>query len=149
MKFPRFGLAGSTRPEAPQAVAGPAPDGVTVILMVEDEPAVRGLFAQALRRDGYYVLEASNGAEALKVTAQAGRLDLVITDVVMPIMRGPELAAQLRLQYPTLKFIFVSGYLVDEDLGPNSSMLQKPFVRGQLAQLVLDLAGPPAVQPAP
>ncbi len=148
LKFPRFGTAAPKRPDAEPATIGPAPEGATVILMVEDEPAVRGLFAHALRRDGYYVLEASNGQEALDITAKAGRLDLVITDVMMPVMRGPELASKLRQQFPNLRFIFVSGYLVDEELGPNASMLQKPFVRGQLTQMVLELAGPASVKPA-
>ena len=118
------------------------PDDGAVILLVEDEPAVRGLFAVSLRKDGYFVLEASNGAEALAVVEQAGRVDLVVTDVVMPIMKGTELAARLRETYPKLRFIFVSGYVIHDNLGPNAVLLQKPFVRGDLLRKVVDVLGP-------
>lgn len=120
----------------------PIPDNAAVILLVEDEPAVRGLFAMSLRKDGYYVLEASNGAEALAVIEQAGRVDLVVTDVMMPIMKGTELATRLRETYPQLRFIFVSGYVVHDHLGPNSVLLQKPFVRQDLVKKVADVLGP-------
>lgn len=118
------------------------PDDGAVILLVEDEPAVRGLFALSLRKDGYFVLEASNGAEALAVVERAGRVNLVVTDVVMPIMKGTELAARLRESYPHLRFIFVSGYVVHDNLGPNAVLLQKPFVRGDLLKKVTEILGP-------
>lgn len=120
----------------------PVPDDVAIILLVEDEPAVRGLFALSLRKDGYFVLEASNGAEALAVVEQAGRVDLVVTDVVMPVMKGTELASRLRETYPQLRFIFVSGYVIHDNLGPNSVLLQKPFVRQDLVRKVADILGP-------
>ena len=119
------------------------PDDGAVILLVEDEPAVRGLFALSLRRDGYFVLEAANGAEALDVVGAAGRVDLVVTDVVMPIMKGTELAKRLRETYPDLRFIFVSGYVVHDELGPNAVLLQKPFLREDLVRKVTDVLGPP------
>jgi len=97
----------------------PIPADAAIILLVEDEPAVRGLFALSLRKDGYFVLEASNGAEALTIVEQAGRVDLVVTDVVMPIMKGTELAARLRETYPDLRFIFVSGYVIHDNLAPD------------------------------
>lgn len=133
------------RPEADGEVlpsVGPIPDNAAIILLVEDEPAVRGLFALSLRKDGYFVLEASNGAEALAVVEQAGRVDLVVTDVVMPIMKGTELAAKLRETYPNLRFIFVSGYVVHDNLGPNSVLLNKPFLRQELVKKVVDVLGP-------
>jgi two-component system cell cycle sensor histidine kinase/response regulator CckA len=120
----------------------PIPADGAVILLVEDEPAVRGLFALSLRKDGYFVLEASNGAEALNIVEQAGRVDLVVTDVVMPVMKGTELAVRLREKYPDLRFIFVSGYVVHENLGPNAVLLQKPFVRQDLVKKVSDVLGP-------
>lgn len=120
----------------------PVPADVAIILLVEDEPAVRGLFALSLRKDGYFVLEASNGAEALAVVEQAGRVDLVVTDVVMPVMKGTELASRLRETYPQLRFIFVSGYVIHDNLGPNSVLLQKPFVRQDLVRKVADILGP-------
>jgi len=121
---------------------GPIPDDAAIILLVEDEPAVRGLFALSLRKDGYFVLEASNGAEALSVVEQAGRVDLVVTDVVMPIMKGTELATKLRETYPNLRFIFVSGYVVHDNLGPNAVLLNKPFLRQELVKKVVDVLGP-------
>ncbi len=127
---------------------GPIPDGVPIVLLVEDEPAVRGLFAMCLRKDGYLVVEASNGAEALAIVEQTGRVDLVVTDVVMPVMKGTELAQRLREQFPTLRFIFVSGYVVHDELGPNAELLQKPFLKGDLLKRVVAVLGP-ASQPAP
>lgn len=143
MKFPLFG--GSTaapKPEAPPAVE-PVPPGATVVLLVDDEPAVRHLFALALSREGYHVVEAGNGAEALQVAAQLDAIDLVVTDIVMPVMKGPELAARLRERLPNLPVVFVSGYLVSDDLGPNAHMLAKPFVRQDLVKKVQDVIGPP------
>lgn len=106
------------------------------ILLVEDEPAVKGLFSQALRKDGYAVHEARNGVEALEVEKEIERLDVLVTDVVMPYMKGPELARQLRAKQPDLKIIFVSGYVAPGDLGEHHALLQKPFVRQQLLDKV-------------
>ena len=119
----------------------PTSDDPIVILLVEDEPAVRGLFALSLKKDGYQVLEASNGAEALAVVEKTERVDLVVTDVVMPIMKGTELATRLREHHPELKFVFVSGYVIHENLGPNAVLLQKPFVRQELLRKVAEVLG--------
>ncbi|TAK17327.1 MAG: response regulator [Acidobacteria bacterium] len=135
-------------PEASMPVIGPVPDGVPIVLLVEDEPAVRGLFAMSLRKDGYFVVEASNGAEALAVIEQTGRVDLVVTDVVMPVMKGTELAQRLREKFPALRFIFVSGYVVHDELGPNAELLQKPFLKGDLLKRVTAVLGPPQSSPA-
>lgn len=145
MKFPLFGSSTTTpKPEDPPAV-GPVPPGATVVLLVDDEPAVRHLFALSLSREGYHVVEAGNGAEALQIAAQLDAIDLVVTDIVMPVMKGPELAARLRERLPNLPFVFVSGYLVSDDLGPNAHMLAKPFVRQDLVKKVQDVIGPPRV----
>ena len=121
---------------------GPIPEGEPIVLLVEDEPAVRGLFAMCLRKDGYFVLEASNGQEALALIEQVGRVDLVVTDVVMPVMKGTELAQRLREKFPSLRFIFVSGYVVHDELGPNAELLQKPFLKGDLLKRVVAILGP-------
>ena len=143
MKFPRFGHTPSAPPaDGPPAVR-PIPPRATVVLLVDDEPAVRNLFALALNREGYHIIEAGNGAEALQVAAQLDNIDLVVTDIVMPVMKGPELAARLRERFPTLPFVFVSGYLVSDDLGANAHMLAKPFVRQDLVKKVRDVIGPP------
>lgn len=140
--LPKFSPPARAGSDEEVSTLAPIPETGAVILLVEDEPAVRGLFALSLRKDGYFVLEASNGAEALTVVEQAGRVDLVVTDVVMPIMKGTELAARLREQYPNLQFIFVSGYVVHDALGPNAALLQKPFLRQDLVKKVEDILGP-------
>jgi len=111
------------------------------ILLVEDEPAVKGLFAQALRREGYTVHEARNGVEALEVEKTIEHIDVLVTDVVMPYMKGPELARHLRAKQDDLKVIFVSGYVAPGDLGPHQALLQKPFVRQQLIEKVREVLG--------
>ncbi len=114
------------------------------ILLVEDEPAVKGLFSQALNREGYTVHEARNGVEALEVVKGIGHIDVLVTDVVMPYMKGPELARQLLAKQPDLKVIFVSGYVAPGDLGTHEALLQKPFVRQQLIDKVKEVLGKPA-----
>lgn len=111
------------------------------ILLVEDEPAVKGLFAQALRREGYTVHEARNGVEALEVEKTIEHVDVLVTDVVMPYMKGPELARHLLAKQNDLKVIFVSGYVAPGDLGPHEALLQKPFVRQQLIEKVREVLG--------
>jgi two-component system cell cycle sensor histidine kinase/response regulator CckA len=115
-----------------------------IILLVEDEPAVKGLFSQALNREGYTVHEARNGVEALEVIKGIEHIDVLVTDVVMPYMKGPELARQLLAKQPDLKVIFVSGYVAPGDLGPHEALLQKPFVRQQLIDKVKEVLGEPA-----
>ena len=112
--------------------------GTGTVLLVEDEDAVRKFAARALRRQGYNVLEAGNGIEALAVKAgHAGAIDLVVSDIVMPEMDGPTLLKELRGQHPDLRFIFMSGYADDAlsslDGGEEFAFLPKPF---QLADLV-------------
>ena len=115
-----------------------------IILLVEDEPAVKGLFSQALNREGYTVHEARNGVEALEVIKGIEHIDVLVTDVVMPYMKGPELARQLRAKQADLKVIFVSGYVAPGDLGPHEALLQNPFVRQQLIDKVKEVLGEPA-----
>jgi hypothetical protein len=107
------------------------------ILLVEDEPAVRSLFAQALAQAGYDVIEAKNGAEALEVFERnVDAIDLLLTDIRMPYLGGSELAAKLRARRPELKMLYVSGYVSELTLGPNEALLQKPFVRADLLAAV-------------
>jgi len=120
--------------------AGRASDARETILLVEDEPAVRQLFAQALSRAGYRVLEARNGQEAIKVFDRHGdAVDLLLTDMRMPYMGGAELAQQLRARRLTLKLICISGYpgTIDSDL--SSDFLAKPFSRDDLLKKVREV----------
>jgi two-component system, cell cycle sensor histidine kinase and response regulator CckA len=118
--------------------------GRGTILLVEDEDGLRALNARGLASRGYTVLEAGNGVEAIDVLEKAdGRVDLVVSDVVMPEMDGPTLLRELRSRNPTLKIIFVSGYAEDafqkhlpED--GQFAFLPKPFTLKQLVAAVKD-----------
>jgi CheY-like chemotaxis protein len=117
------------------------------LLLVEDEEAVRRLTRRMLEGVGYRVLEASQGTEALELAAGwTGKIDLVITDVIMPGMSGQELSARLRARWPGLKILYVSGYTDDAILQhgtllPNTSFLHKPFTQHELARRVRDIVG--------
>jgi two-component system, cell cycle sensor histidine kinase and response regulator CckA len=116
------------------------------LLVVENETAIKTLVQIALERHGYVVLTAESGGEALRLAAaHSGPIDLLITDVVMPDLRGPELARRLVAQRPALITLFMSGYM-DDALGEDTSALpvpvdfiQKPFSPSALAARVRDL----------
>ncbi len=118
------------------------PAGCGTILVVEDEEALRELISQTLRQQGYRVLLAADGQEALDVWAEQGdAIDAIIADVVMPKMGGRELYDHLQTQAPQTRFLFISGYsingihqrfLLDQDL----EFLQKPFTPAQLLERV-------------
>jgi len=116
--------------------------GTETILLVEDEEIVRTLAARCLRTNGYEVLEASNGSDALRVAAESRRpFDLVLTDVVIPDIKGPELARQLETLYPGIKVLFMSGYTDDAVvrhglLDDTVAFIQKPFTPLDLARKV-------------
>jgi PAS domain S-box-containing protein len=107
--------------------------GGETVLLVEDNGSVRDLAREALARNGYRVLEATNGEEGLRIaTAHAGGISLVVTDVVMPVMGGRELAARLLATSPNLPILFTSGYTDDSIVNhtathPATSFIQKPF----------------------
>ncbi|WP_417693703.1 cell cycle histidine kinase CckA [Roseibium sp.] len=119
--------------------------GSASILLVEDEEAVRAFGARALASRGYTVHEAGSGTEALEVMEEVGgKIDLVVSDVVMPEMDGPTLLVELRKTQPDLKIIFVSGYAEDafeENLPAEEKFffLPKPFTLKQLATTVKDV----------
>lgn len=128
-----------------------APAGVEpplgTILLVEDEPGIRGLVRKILRRERYEVLEAGSAEEALALAkAHRGAIDLLLTDVMLPGMRGRELAGSLLAAYATLKVIYVSGFTGDEEVRggefpPGSRFLQKPFTLSALVSAVKDAIG--------
>jgi two-component system cell cycle sensor histidine kinase/response regulator CckA len=110
------------------------------ILLVEDEPAVRQLFAQALKRAGYAVLEARNGQEAMKVFDQHGEtIDMLLTDMRMPYMGGAELAHHLRGRRRSLKLLCISGYPGNLDAELAIDFLAKPFSRDDLLKKVREV----------
>ncbi|MBI5534020.1 MAG: PAS domain S-box protein [Deltaproteobacteria bacterium] len=136
-----------SQPEPAAGVRGES-RGSEIVLLVEDEPSVRELASETLRASGYTVLEASDGDEALRIASgQAGSIDLLVTDVVMPHMSGRELAQRLLQQRAGVRVLFISGY-ASESGGPGSlpagaELLLKPFTPQELssrARSVLDAA---------
>jgi DNA-binding response OmpR family regulator len=116
------------------------------LLVVENEVAIKTLVQMALERHGYIVLTAESGGEALRLAASHnGPIDLLITDVIMPDLRGPELARRLVQERPSLITLFMSGYMNDA-LGDDAAALpvpidfiQKPFSPSALAARVREM----------
>jgi two-component system cell cycle sensor histidine kinase/response regulator CckA len=112
--------------------------GSGTVLLVEDEPTVRGVAERALTRHGYEVITADNGEDALEVLARGQEIDLLISDVVMPGMDGPTMVGHARKDRPHLKILFMSGY-AEEQLRnsiniDNATFLPKPFSVQELAE---------------
>ena len=123
--------------------------GSGTVLLVEDEPMVRTVAERALSRHGYKVLTASNGEDALELLAGGEAIDLLVSDVVMPVMDGPAMVREARKSHPALPILFMSGYAEEQlrksiDLD-NAAFLPKPFSMQELAEAVRDVlaAGKP------
>jgi CheY-like chemotaxis protein len=121
--------------------------GSETILLVEDDDAVRGVARGILARNGYRVIEARNAGEALLQSEQhAGTIDLLLTDVIMPLVSGPELAARLAPTRPGMKVLCMSGYTDDTIvrhgvLEARVAYLQKPITHDGLATKVREVLG--------
>jgi two-component system cell cycle sensor histidine kinase/response regulator CckA len=147
--LPVHHAAAEPEPAAPVRIE-PVGDtwGTGTILLVEDEAMVRAVAERALTRQGYQVLTATNGEEALELLEEGAEIDLLISDVVMPTMDGPTLVRAARAKYPDLKILFMSGY-AEEQLRKSIdidrvSFLPKPFSVQQLGQAARDALLPPA-----
>jgi CheY-like chemotaxis protein len=128
--------------------------GTETILLVEDEPEVRSLVERVLRDQGYQVLVADRPSEALTISLRSDlRLDLMVTDIVMPEMNGWELARRLKPHRPDLRVLYLSGY-ADESitrqgvLDPGVTLLEKPFRPRDLAQRVREVLNDGSVRRA-
>lgn len=140
-------------PQAEGATSDPATEskphsdlkGMETVLLVEDEAAVRALASRILRDRGYNVLEATDGAEALRVSQEyASEIHLVLTDVVMPGMGGKALVSRIQEMRPKIKALFISGYTDDAIshhgiLDSGVAFLQKPFTLESLVRKVRDV----------
>lgn len=116
--------------------------GEESILIVEDDEMVRNLSANILRNHGYEVFVSANGAEALAHAQHMGeKLHLVLTDVVMPMLRGPEMVEKLRLRWPELKVIYMSGYAAHTSgmIEPDDHFIEKPFTVQTLTKKVREV----------
>lgn len=139
--------AGSEPKLAAKAAAAPRRSswGTGTILLVEDEDMVRAVAERALSRQGYTVLTAADGEQGLEVLAGAPKVDLLVSDVVMPSMDGPAMVRVARETYPDLPVLFMSGYAEEQlrksiDLD-RVSFLPKPFSVAQLSEAVADAFG--------
>jgi two-component system cell cycle sensor histidine kinase/response regulator CckA len=128
--------------------AGAAPKGSATILLVEDEFSLRELAAESLKKFGYTVLQAANGLEALALVDQHSGgmdidIDIVVTDVVMPQMGGPELVEKLRQKRQGFAVIFMSGYtdaaLENAQVASGAVLLSKPFSTDVLATRISEV----------
>ena len=146
--LPRHELAEgqpAVRAEAPEPPSSRDLTGVGTVMLVEDEDPVRIFGARALRNKGYTVIEAKSGESALEaIQSTAEKIDLLITDVVMPHMDGPALVRQVRECHPDMKVIFISGYTEDAfrqrlDSDSEIHFLPKPFSLKQLAGKVKEV----------
>jgi DNA-binding NtrC family response regulator len=139
--------------EAAQPTALPAPRilrrraAPATVLLVEDDRMVRELAREILRRNGLTVIEASSAAEAITISQRPSfAFDLLLTDVVMPEMSGPELAEKLAKEWPRLNVLFMTGY-VDESVVPGDgrrtawALIQKPLSEDSLMQSVRAVLG--------
>ena len=127
MYFPRLDYLAEAEPATAGEPAVRCGRGSGTILVAEDQEQVRNLVSRVLARDGYEVLTACSGEEALRVAAtRAVPLDLLVTDVVMPGLNGRELFSRLKQSHPDLTALFVSGYAADI-VGTGADVLAKPF----------------------
>ncbi|MBZ5664192.1 MAG: response regulator [Acidobacteriia bacterium] len=131
------------RPQRTTKISNPVMGGSETILLAEDQPSIRNVLREFLESEGYKVLEAQNGNEAIEVAKHhTGSVDVLVTDVIMPQLRGIELAKRLTEIYPGLCVILMSGYsedaLVENRLlsERNMTLIQKPFDPEELAQKI-------------
>lgn len=149
----------AVEPDAPQSLDAnaesdeDAPGGDECVLFVDDEENICDIAEQILEESGYRVTTAQSGPEALdRIRAMTGPVDLLVTDVVMPRMFGPELAERMLADHPNMRVLFVSGYadaLLDDQgaIGPGVTILPKPFTGSALRRAVRSVLDEVAATP--
>jgi CheY-like chemotaxis protein len=139
--FPRVKRSEDLADSSPSVTAADLPPGQT-ILIAEDEDAVRAILVKTCSKAGYHILAATNGEEALALAeGHSGRIDLLITDVIMPGISGRVLADQMARQRPEIKILYCSGYAEKAIfqpgvLGSHATFIQKPFSTNALLQAI-------------
>jgi PAS domain S-box-containing protein len=142
------GVVTADRPSAPGARAS----GTGTVLVVEDYADLRELFSEILSGAGYKVLTAPDGAAALRLARERkGEIDVLLTDVVMPNMLGPDLARELRAEQPGLRVLFMSGHaqpaaFAAAPLPAGAVLLQKPFMEAELLEKLGEVLSRPAAE---
>lgn len=137
--------ADDTRPAEESVIQHSSLQGTETVLLVEDDDLVRGLARRVLTKNGYQVLEARNAGEALLLCERhQGAIDLMVSDVIMPQMNGPELVQRLTRVKPEMRVLYMSGYtdnaiLHRHVLSPATAFLQKPFTPEDLARKVREV----------
>jgi len=150
--FPLARLPETERKPVEPTRTGEETARLETILVVDDEESIRNLVARVLGRHGYRVLIAESGEEGLRMAeAYSGKIALVLTDVMLPGMRGPEMAARMRRQRSGIRVLYVSGYmddpyLVSGILPAGEGFLQKPFTLQALLQTVRAVLDTPVAQ---
>jgi two-component system cell cycle sensor histidine kinase/response regulator CckA len=146
--FPRIDLPRDVSARTNETA--PLPRGTETLMVVEDEPSVRHLARAVLQAQGYEVLSATNGQEAINLALEhrGTPVRLVVTDVIMPVMGGKVMAEWLRSTYPDLKILFTSGYTdgafeLDGAPAPGIEFLSKPYTPATLGRKVRDMLDAP------
>jgi two-component system cell cycle sensor histidine kinase/response regulator CckA len=127
------------KPAEPQSIVTALPRGAETVLLAEDDPAVRALTRRTLEDLGYTVLPASDGVDALRLAVSA-RVDLILSDIMMPRMSGPQMVERFLTLYAAPVVIFMTGYadesIVSDSRAMSAAFLRKPFTPATLARTV-------------
>jgi PAS domain S-box-containing protein len=142
--LPRYRGAEESEGDVEEPSELPHTDAGEVVLVVEDEPVVRGLIVEVLGELGYRAIEASDGSQGLTILQGPDRIDLLVTDIGLPGLNGRQVADAARVARPELKVLFMTGYaenaaLASGFLEPGMALITKPFAMDVLAKRIRDI----------